>query len=89
MLGDVYASEDMERYGAVAKVLPDRDARTTHVGEVAEKLADRAPVALQRIKANLNDADTRGFPEELKNNDAERHPKFSWVTLTKTQFNSV
>ena len=35
---------------------------------------DRAPIALQRIKANLNDADTNTFGEGL-NNEAERHAK--------------
>jgi len=74
MLSDVYTSEDMEKYGAVSKVLPDKDALMAHVTEVAAKLADRAPVALQRIKANLNDADTNAFPEQL-NNEAERHAK--------------
>ena len=41
---------------------------------LATTLADRAPIALQRIKANLNDADTNTFGEGL-NNEAERHAK--------------
>lgn len=45
-----------------------------HVYEVAETLADRAPIALQRIKANLNEADSNTFGEGL-NNEAERHTK--------------
>lgn len=74
LLADVYTSEEMERWGAVSKVLPNKDALMSHVFEVANKLADRAPVALQRIKANLNDADTNSFPVHL-NNEAERHAK--------------
>ena len=50
------------------------EAMMAHVREVAERLADRAPVALQRIKANLNDADTNTFSEALTN-EAERHAK--------------
>jgi len=76
LLSDVYTAEEMERWGAVSKVLPDRDALMAHVGQVAKKLADRAPVALQRIKANLNDAEGASFSEHL-NIESERHAKAS------------
>jgi len=74
LLSDVYTSEEMERWGAVSKVLPDKDALLAHVMEVAQKLADRAPLALQRIKANLNDADSSSLSEQL-NLESERHAK--------------
>jgi len=74
LLSDVYTSEEMERWGAVSKVLPDKNALMAHVREVARRLAERAPVALQRIKANLNDADTTAFSEQL-NLESERHAK--------------
>lgn len=74
LLSDVHTAEDMERWGAVAKVLPDREALMSHVGQVAQKLAERAPVALQRIKANLNDSETNSFSEQL-NVESERHAK--------------
>mmetsp|Transcript_109483 Transcript_109483/g.244328 ORF Transcript_109483/g.244328 Transcript_109483/m.244328 type:complete len:309 (-) Transcript_109483:59-985(-) len=74
LLSDIYTSEEMERWGAVSKVLPDKAALMAHTREVAQKLADRAPVALQRIKANLNDADTNSFAEQL-NLESERHAK--------------
>ena len=74
LLSDVYISEEMEKWGAVSKVLPDREALMAHVAQVAEKLADRAPIALQRIKANLNDADTNSFGDQLTV-ESERHNK--------------
>lgn len=46
----------------------------THVREIATKIAKRAPTAMRRIKANLNDADRFSFPEQL-NNEAERHSR--------------
>lgn len=99
LLADVYTAEEMEKWGAVSKVLPDREALMTHVTEVAKKLADRAPTALQRIKANLNDADTTSFPEHLTA-EAERHAKStmnpemriaaaSFVSKTKPDFSEV
>lgn len=74
LLADVYTAEEMEQWGAVSKVLPDREALMAHVGQVATKLADRAPVALQRIKANLNDSDVNSFGDQCTI-EAERHSK--------------
>merc|ERR1712217_529103 len=74
LLSDVYTSEEMERWGAVSKVLPNTTALMEHVMVVANKLADRAPVALERIKANLNDADVTTFGEQLTL-ESERHAK--------------
>jgi len=74
LLSDVYTSEEMERWGAVSKVLPDQATLMSHTLEVAHKLAERAPIALQRIKANLNDGDTTTFAEQL-NVESERHAK--------------
>merc|ERR1719498_306992 len=61
LLSDIYTSEEMERWGAVSKVLPSQEELMSHVKEVAKKMSDRAPVALQRIKANLNDSDANSF----------------------------
>jgi len=89
----------MEKWGAVSKVLPNREALMAHVMQVADKLADRAPIALQRIKANLNDADTTSFSEQL-NLESERHAKAglnpeaaisaaAFVSKTKPDFSKV
>jgi 2-(1,2-epoxy-1,2-dihydrophenyl)acetyl-CoA isomerase len=70
----VFTGDEAEKIGLVTKSLETPEEMMAHVMEVAETLADRAPIALQRIKANLNDADTNTFSEGL-NNEAERHAK--------------
>ena len=70
----IFTGDEAERIGLESKSLETPEAMMEHVMEVAEQLVDRAPVALQRIKANLNDADTNTFSEALTN-EAERHAK--------------
>ncbi|MEE8422181.1 MAG: enoyl-CoA hydratase [Dehalococcoidia bacterium] len=71
LLGDRVTAEEAERIGLVSKMLPD-DELMPHVRSVAERLIAAAPIALTRIKQNLNDADEITFAEAL-NREADRH----------------
>ena len=57
--------------GLVAKTVPDEEL-LPHVRAVAERLLALAPVALRRIKENLNDAEDVRFAAAL-NRQADRH----------------
>lgn len=71
LLSDRFTADDAERYGFVSAVLPD-DALMEHVRSVAERLLAAAPIALQRIKQNLNDAEDLPFNDAL-DREAGRH----------------
>ena len=59
----------------MSKVLPFRgDAFQKEVHVLAQSIAQAAPLALKRIKANLIDADRLSFAEHL-DVEAERHTK--------------
>lgn len=64
-------ADDAERYGLVTEVCAD-EALGERVSEVAARLADAAPLALARMKANLNDALDTSFSEAL-DREADRH----------------
>ncbi len=71
LLSDKLTAEEAERYGFVSKVLAD-DELMHHVRSVAERLLAAPPIALQRIKQNLNDAEDVSFSEAL-DREADRH----------------
>jgi 2-(1,2-epoxy-1,2-dihydrophenyl)acetyl-CoA isomerase len=70
-LSDRVSAEEAERIGLVAKTVPDEEL-LPHVRSVAERLLALAPLALRRIKENLNDAEDVSFAEAL-NREADRH----------------
>ena len=74
LMSEVFTGVEAKDLGLVSDALDSPEEMMEKVMEVATTLADRAPIALQRIKANLNDADTNTFGEGL-NNEAERHAK--------------
>jgi 2-(1,2-epoxy-1,2-dihydrophenyl)acetyl-CoA isomerase len=71
LLSEKFTAEDAERYGLVARVLPDEEL-LPFVRSVAERLLVAAPIALHRIKQNLNDAEEVSFSEAL-DHEADRH----------------
>jgi len=71
LLNDRLTAEDAERLGLVSRVLPDEELMP-YVRGVAGRLVDSAPVAVRRIKENLNDAENICFAEALRL-EAERH----------------
>jgi 2-(1,2-epoxy-1,2-dihydrophenyl)acetyl-CoA isomerase len=71
LLSDRFTAEEAERYGFVSKVLPDEEL-LPYVCSVAEPLLAAAPIALNRIKQNLNDAEEVPFSEAL-DREADRH----------------
>ncbi len=71
LLSDRIDAAEAERIGLVSKTLPD-DELMPHVRSVAERLLASAPVALRRIKQNLNDAEDVSFSQALIR-EAERH----------------
>ena len=73
MLSERFTAADAERFGLVARVLPDGELIPT-VRQVAEKLSRSAPLALQRIKANFNDSERFSFSEAL-DLEADRHTR--------------
>lgn len=73
LLAERFGAEEAERIGLVSKVLPDAELMD-HVRGVARRLADSAPIALRRIKQNLNDATRLGFSEAL-DREADRHSR--------------
>ena len=73
MLSERFTAADAERFGLVARVLPDGELVPT-VRQVAEKLSRSAPLALQRIKANFNDSERFSFSEAL-DLEADRHTR--------------
>ena len=71
LLGDTIDAQEALRVGLVAAVFPD-DEFMDSVRAIAERLHNKAPIALQHIKRNLNDADRMPF-SELLDREAERH----------------
>jgi 2-(1,2-epoxy-1,2-dihydrophenyl)acetyl-CoA isomerase len=71
LLSDRISADEAERIGLVTKVLPDEELMP-HVRSVAERLVASSPVALRRIKENLNDAEDISFSQALIG-EAERH----------------
>ncbi len=71
LLSDRLSADEAERIGLVSKVLPDEELMP-HVRSIAERLVASAPVALRRIKENLNDAEDISFSQALIG-EAERH----------------
>jgi 2-(1,2-epoxy-1,2-dihydrophenyl)acetyl-CoA isomerase len=82
LLADVFMADEAKAINLVSEVFPDRDAMMQHVHAVSRKLSLRAPTALARIKANLNDADRLSFPEAL-NNESERHGRLGYSPENK------
>lgn len=73
LLGDRFTAEDAERMGFVNAAVPDEQLMD-HVRGVASTLLKKAPIALARIKANLNDAEHVSFTEAL-DREADRHTR--------------
>jgi 2-(1,2-epoxy-1,2-dihydrophenyl)acetyl-CoA isomerase len=71
LLADRFTAAEAANYGFVSRVLPD-DELMPHVRSVATKLLAAAPIALQRIKQNLNDAEDLPFNQAL-DREADRH----------------
>ncbi len=70
-LSEKFSAEEAERFGFVSRVLSD-DELLPFVRSVADRLLAAAPIALRRIKQNLNDAEDIPFPEAL-DREADRH----------------
>jgi 2-(1,2-epoxy-1,2-dihydrophenyl)acetyl-CoA isomerase len=73
LLAEKFRAEDAERIGLVSAVLPD-DELMPFVRARAERVAGFAPLTLQAIKANLNDAMELGFSAML-DREADRHTR--------------
>ncbi|MBL6954523.1 MAG: enoyl-CoA hydratase [Alphaproteobacteria bacterium] len=71
LLSERFTAEDAGRLGLVSEVLADDDLMA-HVRGKAQQLAGSAPIALRRIKENLNDATRLSMPEAM-DREAERH----------------
>ena len=71
LLSDKFTATDAERFGFVSGVFAD-DELMPHVRSVAERLLLAPPIALQRIKQNLNDAEDVSFSTAL-DQEADRH----------------
>ena len=70
-LSDRVPAAEALRLGLVSEVVPP-EALMARAREIGARLAAAAPVALGRIKANLNDADRLSFAE-LLDREADRH----------------
>ena len=71
LLGDIIDAQEALRLNLVSGVFPDADFQE-RVREIAQRLHDRAPIALRSIKQNLNDGDRVSF-SELLDLEAVRH----------------
>jgi len=71
LLSEAVDGVEAERIGLISRVFPDDDFRR-EVGAIAERLAAAPPIALQNIKANLNDSERLGFMDAMMR-EAERH----------------
>ena len=75
LMNEKIRGEEAKLIGLVSKVLPFRgDAFQREVHVLAQSIAQAAPLALKRIKANFIDADRLSFAEHL-DVEAERHTK--------------
>ena len=75
LLADRFDADEALRIGLVSKVVPDAEL-IPHVRGVAERLRQKAPLALRAIKQNLADAEGSSF-SELLDREAERHVRLS------------
>jgi 2-(1,2-epoxy-1,2-dihydrophenyl)acetyl-CoA isomerase len=71
LLAERFGADDAARIGLVSKVVPDEHLMD-EVRATAERLAASPPIALRRIKANLNDALEIDFAQAL-DREATRH----------------
>ena len=71
LVGEKFTAEEAAQYGFLNRCLPDEELMP-YVRSVAEKLLAAAPIALARIKQNLNDAEDVPFSTAL-DREAERH----------------
>lgn len=74
MLNKKVGAKEAKVIGLVSDVFPD-DSFMDNVLELARGMAQAAPVALKRIKQNLNDADRVLSFSEALDNEAERHAR--------------
>jgi 2-(1,2-epoxy-1,2-dihydrophenyl)acetyl-CoA isomerase len=75
-LGERFEAAEAERIGLVARVLPDLESLSAHVGDVTRKLRGKAPLALRAIKQNFEDAERCSFSEAM-DHEADRHVRAS------------
>ncbi|MDP6343577.1 MAG: enoyl-CoA hydratase [Alphaproteobacteria bacterium] len=73
LLSERFDALEAERLGIVTKAMP-ADELLPQVRNIAQRLADSAPIALRRIKQNLNDA-TRLSMAEALDREADRHSR--------------
>jgi 2-(1,2-epoxy-1,2-dihydrophenyl)acetyl-CoA isomerase len=71
LLSDRINAEEALRIGLVSRLLP-HDELLPHIRQIADRIASFAPLALQRVKENLNDAERLSFHEHLEA-EAARH----------------
>ena len=65
LLSDRINAEEALRIGLVSRLLP-HDELLPHIRQIADRIASFAPLALQRVKENLNDAERLSFHEHLE-----------------------
>ena len=75
LLCEKFSASEAELMGLITRALPDSHLMST-VYDVATKIANSAPLALQGIKKNFNDALRVSFSEAL-DLEAERHTQCS------------
>lgn len=71
MLSERFDAEEALRIGLVGGVLPP-DELMPHIRRAGDRIASFAPLALRRVKENLNDAEGLSFQEHLEA-EAGRH----------------
>jgi 2-(1,2-epoxy-1,2-dihydrophenyl)acetyl-CoA isomerase len=71
MLAERFDAAEAHRIGLVSGVLPP-DELWPHIRQVGNRIASFAPLALKRVKQNLNDAERLSFQEHLEA-EASRH----------------
>ena len=76
LLSEKFRAPEAARIGLVSKVLP-HDSMLDSVVATAAQAASGPPLALRRIKANLNDADRMSWSEAL-DGEADRHGRLSF-----------
>jgi len=74
-LAQKFDAQEAERIGLVTRRFPDANLME-EVGEVAKRMAEFAPLTLEAVKANLNDAIGLSLGE-LMDREAERHVRLS------------
>jgi 2-(1,2-epoxy-1,2-dihydrophenyl)acetyl-CoA isomerase len=66
-----FDAEEAQRIGLLTSVFPS-DQLMDEVAVIADEIARSAPIALRRVKENMNDAETLSF-RELLGVEAQRH----------------